>query len=332
MKLNPVYGKEVKLRVRTVKFALTIFFYNLILIGIALFGFEVFFNIQWNAQIDYSGAARVYFIITCFEAIMVIFLIPVFTAGSIAGEREKQTLEILLTTILKPQQIVIGKLMSSISMVLLLILSSLPVVSIVFTIGGVGMTDLLQFVVTVFVMSLYVGSIGMFASSFLKKTLQAIVFSFGMVVIICIVTAVFVLFANAFANMYYYNVMGGKGIVPDVSWAGYVLLINPAFTIINMSVEQYGSESLAFELFRGLNTPLSGAAGGGLSNAVNSFVMNHWLIISLLCQLLITALLLKMSARFLNPLRRRKEKERKESKKARKKKKRGDADEEDSGF
>ena len=102
MKLNPVYGKEVKLRVRTVKFALTIFFYNLILIGIALFGFEVFFNIQWNAQIDYSGAARVYFIITCFEAIMVIFLIPVFTAGSIAGEREKQTLEILLTTILKP--------------------------------------------------------------------------------------------------------------------------------------------------------------------------------------------------------------------------------------
>ena len=41
---NPVYIKETKLRVRNIKFALTILFYNLILIGIAVFGFEVLFN------------------------------------------------------------------------------------------------------------------------------------------------------------------------------------------------------------------------------------------------------------------------------------------------
>lgn len=41
---NPVYVKETKLRVRNIKFALTILFYNLILIGIAVFGFEVLFN------------------------------------------------------------------------------------------------------------------------------------------------------------------------------------------------------------------------------------------------------------------------------------------------
>ena len=45
---NPVYIKETKLRVRNIKFALTILFYNLILIGIAVFGFEVLFNSGMN--------------------------------------------------------------------------------------------------------------------------------------------------------------------------------------------------------------------------------------------------------------------------------------------
>lgn len=54
MKINPVYGKEVKLRVRSLKFAMTILFFNLGLIAIALLGFEVFFNVNMNYRIDYS--------------------------------------------------------------------------------------------------------------------------------------------------------------------------------------------------------------------------------------------------------------------------------------
>ncbi len=68
MKINPVYGKEVKLRVRSLKFAMTILFFNLGLIAIALLGFEVFFNVNMNYRIDYSGATQVYFIIICLEA------------------------------------------------------------------------------------------------------------------------------------------------------------------------------------------------------------------------------------------------------------------------
>ena len=47
---NPVYVKETKLRVRNIKFALTILFYNLILIGIAVFGFEVLFNSDFTRE------------------------------------------------------------------------------------------------------------------------------------------------------------------------------------------------------------------------------------------------------------------------------------------
>ena len=172
-----------------------------------------------------------YFIIICLEAAMVAFLVPVFTAGSIAGEREKQTLEILLTTVLKPGQIVIGKLMSSISMVVLLVFSSLPVISIVFTIGGINITDLMQFVLLIIIMSLFIGSMGIFASALVKRAVPATVLSFVMVGIVCGLTAIGVLIANTGANIYYYNMqnINANIKVPDVTWAAYPLLINPAY-------------------------------------------------------------------------------------------------------
>lgn len=326
MKVNPVYGKEIKLRVRSLKFAMTILLFNLALTAIALFGFEVFFNVNVNSRIDYSGAIKMYSILICIEAAMVAFLVPIFTAGSIAGEREKQTLEILLTTVLKPAQIVFGKLMSSISMVFLLVFSSLPVISIVFTIGGVNMMNLLQFVFVIVVISLYVGSIGMWASSFLKKAVPATVLAFGMLVIICVLTVIIVLVANASANMYYYNSIQSSpynmavstlqvNTVPDVTWAAYFLLINPAFTVLEMVSKQYMAGNLVSQMSSALNGNMP------------SLFINHWFICSVVVQLVLTCMFLFLATRFLDPLR-RKEKERKTKKKSKKKKnKSGDLNE-----
>ena len=114
IRINPVYGKEIKLKVRSVKFAIIIFLFNLMLGIIAITGFEVMFNMHLNPYVDYSGAAKVFYILISMEIIAVMFLVPAFTAGSIAGEREKQTLDILLTTVLTPEKIVMGKLLSSV--------------------------------------------------------------------------------------------------------------------------------------------------------------------------------------------------------------------------
>ena len=124
IRINPVYGKELKMKVRSVKFALTIFLFNMMLGIVAITGFEVMFNMHLNPYVDYSGAAKVFYILVSMEILTVMFLIPSFTAGSIAGEPEKQTLDILLTTTLTPGEIIMGKLMSSISMVFLLVKSS----------------------------------------------------------------------------------------------------------------------------------------------------------------------------------------------------------------
>ena len=83
-KINPVYRKEAKLRVRTTRFAKVVFIYNFLLLALALIGFEMAFNIHWNSYIDYSRAPLIYLILTVVEMLMVIFIVPAYTAGSIA--------------------------------------------------------------------------------------------------------------------------------------------------------------------------------------------------------------------------------------------------------
>lgn len=289
-KVNPVYQKELKLRVRSYRFAWTVFLYNLLLIGIALFGFEIAFNVKWNNYVDYSRVTWIYLILICLEMMMVVFMVPAYTAGSIAGEREKQTLDILLTTVMTSRQIILGKLLSSISMVLLLIISSLPALSIIFTIGGISLVDLFQFVGVSCIIALFIGSIGVLASVMYKKTVQATVFSFGMVLLLCIGTIAVVGVIYLLQQMYYWNVMNGEGTSPDVAWTVLLLLFNPVVTMGEMICNQYGQAKEFRQILLSLGE-------------LPSFLTNHWFAISLTVQMLCTGLLLRLAERKLDPLR-----------------------------
>ena len=74
IRINPVYGKEIKLKVRSVKFAIIIFLFNLMLGIIAITGFEVMFNMHLNPYVDYSGEPqKVFYILISMEIIAVMF-------------------------------------------------------------------------------------------------------------------------------------------------------------------------------------------------------------------------------------------------------------------
>ena len=292
IRINPVYGKELKMKVRSVKFALTIFLFNMMLGIVAITGFEVMFNMHLNPYVDYSGAAKVFYILVSMEILTVMFLIPSFTAGSIAGEREKQTLDILLTTTLTPGEIIMGKLMSSISMVFLLVVSSLPIISIVFTIGGIGMEDMIMFMLLI--ISFFIGSMGMLASTMLKKTVQATVCSFAQIVLVCGGTVVVVIVAYIAAKLYYYNCMGAVGSMPDVSSVLFILLINPAFTIVQMTAKHCESISVISK------------AAGMLNGSMPSTIVDNWFRLSMISQMIVTVILLRISAILLKPTRKKK--------------------------
>ena len=78
------------------------------------------------------------------ETLQVAFLAPSSTAGAISMEREKQTLELLVVTPISSLAIVLGKLLSALVYVWLLIAASIPLTAVVFVYGGVAPEDVVR--------------------------------------------------------------------------------------------------------------------------------------------------------------------------------------------
>jgi ABC-2 type transport system permease protein len=107
--------------------------------------------------------------------LIVLILAPASTAGAISLEREKQTLDLLATTPISSLAIVLGKLLSALSWILLLLLASIPVTALVFTFGGVGPDDMIRGYVVMLVTAFFFGSLGLFVSALVKRTQAATV-------------------------------------------------------------------------------------------------------------------------------------------------------------
>jgi hypothetical protein len=105
--------------------------------------------------------------------LQVAFLAPSSTAGAISLEREKQTLELLVTTPISSFAIVIGKLLSALIYVFLLIAASIPLMAVVFVYGGVGPEDVLRGYIVLVAAALGLGSFGLLCSSLVKRTTAA---------------------------------------------------------------------------------------------------------------------------------------------------------------
>ena len=142
MMRNPVYSREMKVSSRSIRLPLIIVLFNGILSMVTLLNmYSAVAQVESAAVIQYSSFMDMYEFVTTIEFILLMFIVPAVTAASISGERERQTLELMLTTQMTASQVVIGKLMSALSTLLLLIVSSFPAVAMVFVYGGITWTD-----------------------------------------------------------------------------------------------------------------------------------------------------------------------------------------------
>jgi ABC-type transport system involved in multi-copper enzyme maturation permease subunit len=105
--------------------------------------------------------------------LQVAFLAPSSTAGAISLEREKQTLELLVTTPISSFAIVVGKLLSALIYLFLLIAASIPLMAAVFVFGGVGPEDIAKGYIVLIVTAIGLGSFGLLCSSVVKRTTAA---------------------------------------------------------------------------------------------------------------------------------------------------------------
>ena len=132
--------------------------------------------------------------------LIVLVLAPASTAGAISLEREKQTLDLLATTPISSLAIVLGKLLSALSWILLLLLASIPVTALVFTFGGVGPDDMVKGYVVLLVSALFYGSVGLFVSALVKRTQAATVINLVTVIALTAGTGFLFVFWSSMTN------------------------------------------------------------------------------------------------------------------------------------
>jgi ABC-type transport system involved in multi-copper enzyme maturation permease subunit len=109
------------------------------------------------------------------ETLLVVLLAPAFTSGAISLEREKQTLDLLVATPISSIAIVIGKLLSALTYVFILIAASIPLTAMVFVFGGVAPDDVVRAYIVLVVTAIGLGSFGLFCSALVKRTQAATV-------------------------------------------------------------------------------------------------------------------------------------------------------------
>lgn len=241
--MKSIMLKESKIRMRSWKIVGMIVSY-ILLLGLAvviMLNGTIYDNYGY---VDFSDSFRnVYMVITIVQVLMISFIVPILTSGSISMEREKQTLDILLSTNLRPISIVTGKLMTSISQVLLLIVASLPVFSFVFLFGGLNVLSILQMVLFYIVISFFFGALGVFFSVIFKKTITSIVLTYLVMIVLTVGTLIITLIYISSTRQYdfYEN---------HTLWLMY---LNPGVTFWAILLEQFGGLREVSNLIGGNN-------------------------------------------------------------------------------
>ena len=119
---------------------------------------------------------------------MLVLVAPAMTAGSISGERERQTLDLLLVTDTGAGRLVLGKLLESFGFLALLVMCSLPMLSLVLITGGATFAQVLVSVAFLLLTALAALSVGLVCSSLFQRTVTATVVSYLSVFALGIVT------------------------------------------------------------------------------------------------------------------------------------------------
>ena len=109
---------------------------------------------------------------------LVALVAPTFAAGSITGEKERKTYEMLLASPLKPSTILIGKLLSSLSYLVILILSSLPLMILCFLLGGIMLSEIARAYLVLILAAGTFGLLSIACSSYFRRTSSALVVSY----------------------------------------------------------------------------------------------------------------------------------------------------------
>jgi ABC-type transport system involved in multi-copper enzyme maturation permease subunit len=173
---NPVLQRELLVNLRMTRA------FVLLLVYLGMLGLVVFLAWPQERQLDLTtnpeASRRLVNLVFLGQYLLASLLAPSFAAGSITGEKERKSYEMLLASPLVPGAIVLGKLLASLAHLLLLIVASLPIVMLCLPLGGVSLYEVLALYLCLIMAVVTFGMISLAASSYFRRTSAALVVSY----------------------------------------------------------------------------------------------------------------------------------------------------------
>jgi len=274
-KINPIVKKDLRIISRSMKFSWGLFAYEAILGIVFLFVLMFAFESGYGYTRSYETLVSLFPILSAVQFGIITLILPIMTASSISGEKERQTFDLLLTTVMTPRQIIMGKLMSAVIRVMIFIIASIPLMAVSFTLGGLGWGNLFIMLAAAFVFAFFAGAVGMLASTIGKKTLS------------CIIIAYVIYFAfHQLSSIP--SILIGIFAVTGADWIISLLMVfNPVVAVVDMFVLMFQGEGIFDNV------------GGFMGNFGGWF----WVILSGVVIMGVSFIMLEVAARRIDPLR-----------------------------
>lgn len=287
MRWNPIVKKDLQVTARSMRLSWGVFAYETVLTMAFLLALAV---IQQESRSIYTTGNIYGYLIYLFPVLsiaqvcIVALIVPVITASSISGEKERQTFDIMLTTCMSPFSIVLGKVASAVLRILFFVMAGMPIMALAFVAGGLSWSYLFYFILTIILLSLLSGSIGILCSALCRRSITAVVLSYVFYFFIYILTFLPVILRAPLTD----GERMGESML--------ILLINPFIFFEEFFMQLMTGESLF------------GASGSNFTRGEVGFITYNlsqgkvWLFLSAACILTLSILFMLAAAWKVNPM------------------------------
>jgi ABC-type transport system involved in multi-copper enzyme maturation permease subunit len=307
-----VVGKELRSRTRGFwrPMLLQTFYLGLVTLAVvAVLGLSV----STTGTISPSLGLSLFIALASGSVLLIAFIAPGLTSGTVSGERERRTLDLLLVTRASPLGLVAGKLAGALLWVLYLLIASLPALGIVNLFGGVPMSIAVAALCVIAATAITYTALGLMFSALLRRTVLATVLSYAVVLATVIVLPI----VNASLSLAQFYVSAPRtpgaaygamfsssssappfGLPPWPAWIGFLSPVNALISALGSSLSPFGTPGLgrvgAFSTYT-----LRPTIGGATPELVTSFA--PWVYYCLL-SLLFAGVVMLLAALALRPV------------------------------
>ena len=186
---NPVLQRELLTNLRASRSFWLMLLYQLALAAVLLVAYPSGQRVDLTS--DQAQALQLVDFFFLGQYIIASLMAPTFAAGAISGEKERKTYEMLLSSPLHPWAIVIGKMVASLTHLVVLIVASLPIIMLALPLGGVSIYEVLAAYLWLMMSVILFGSIGLACSGAFRRTASSLVVSYLIILPLVLIGALF---------------------------------------------------------------------------------------------------------------------------------------------